>query len=1515
MTENTGFEFDINPDTDEKYIINDLNRTKFDSSPLGQSQFQQNIKDEQIGELAETEFKNVEDGQPGFIDYLAGFGKHLGVGVAKGFEETGETFGILEDDAWNLPEPENIAESLGQGIGQFLPMFGVGGYVFKGGLKLANLFQKSGRLTNAGRNLTAIGAGAFSDVVAFDPKDPNMGNLALGIGAISESPTASAFVKKYLAQDDDDPEAVARLKNALTGVVAGAFTEALIRGTGYLYRTAKGTSKPKSSIKSEAEPVKEEPTTEPAEVEPSTVKEEIEPYEYTIQEEHGDAPITEAQLKEASKEIAEDITEVIETARTSSGALKEGVIEAVDSLPNKSQAIVNEIEQTQHNFYDVWEQLKNDDPEVSDQILEAFHKLGEGAELDTQTFMVTKTIKGQKKQVPLINSMNFLKLNTDAESRNTLQYLGDLLDIKRLTKPKVPTEDLNTVIEDLVSDFHPEGSKSFEEAVDLVGKAASNVDDAIRYVGSAKILAKIAKDQWLEASRIHAKQGTKTSKRALKQAAKNTNLILRAGGLLSKKSSDLLRSFGKSVDPRNSETTLKTELLDQLDNTPKKLTKKIDQGHQVLENQDKITRKVHFEELKQTRKTTVKKSETATGRKATQNINKIKKTVRTLQERIRDKVARLKRQAASEKRPERGQPFPKDKPIPDTPEIKYWKGQIKKIKQERDTLENKFKRGAKEQLKYRKQFNDLSEDIENLRKGLIPQKKGKPLAPTEIAELKATKKKELQKLKEKIDANTKTEKRIETLKRKYNKALLNRINKDQNIASLPKREITELEKELQAAITQEENIIKNKVTRQELEATLIEKSSREVQEEINNMSLRQLKTRVASLEKGMFTKTGDTFLEFYINGLLSSFKTIGIVNPVGNTSAFVSTVIERAFAGVRGDEVAMRESIELAWNFISGMPDAFRTFLSSIKNGPKDLDIKTDFINPRERAISKEFFNLGGSLGKAVDYMGTFVNMPGKILLAQDEAFKGLVMRGETRALAYRKARNKYRSQNLSSPEIKDKIQKDFDDILNNLSDHTDVTEGAKETARRNTFTNELPDKIIVDGRTGKEKVVPGLTKSVQNTLDRHGFLKVFVPFFRTPANILYFTWERTPVLQFLNKKLRDELTSSDLAVKHIAQARVGTSMAITTAMFGMAFQGNFTGAPPRDRKLRASMERAMGGSHWYSFNYGGGWKKYDRFDPYGMLMASSATMATMAKNMIDIKGRINKEGDPTGALEEKYNEVINSSVLGTLELIKDRHYIQGISEFISFLSGDARGLTPTFKRLATAADPRISFYSSFRRGITRGIDTDKPRRLQRGVGTTGEQNIFDKIIDEISLAHEEALRDVTPGYGKVSPEKDLAGNVVSYPGTDGEFDTIHNLYNTSLTPSPSLVPSKSPLIQKIAELELDIEQPSSIKKMGNVVLNEEEKDYIIDTWTSLNKKLAEPLINTTMFKNSPVGLQKLMLETVIKKAKQAAKQSALGQFERLKEGYVDNKINDAQRQVNPQSVQGFQPPELFNAR
>ena len=1506
-------EFDLDIENEKKYGKNQAFRTKFDSSPMSTALDKEDATDRQFGEVAEGEMNNVRDGETGIVDYMAGFAKHVGVGVAKGVEETGQTLRLLDDNAWNLPEPKNIAESLGQGIGQFIPMFGVGGWALKGGLKLANLFQKSNKLSNAGRNLTAIGAGAFSDVMAFDPKDKNMGNLALSVGAISESPETAAFLKKYLAQQDEDSESVARMKNALTGMVAGAIGEGLIRGTGWAYRSVKN-SKGKKEVGTK-EQVKADEEAETNNYGDEDYGEQpigqTRGYQHSPQDEFGSSPMSVKDIEEAVKDPAADAVEVFEAMRTSKGAAKDDVMASTKDLPDEAEAIVSHLRSEESNPNTAWENLKAEDSKLTDELLDVFHRMANGEEIDPQTFMLNKTFKGKTRKVPLIESMNFLKLDTEDSARNALQFFSNKLDIKKLAKPSVATQDLETVIPDLVGDFIDlDNPAAVSDAIEMVGRAASNVDEAIKFVGTSKILAKLTYDIIISASKRDAIEQTAKSQKAFASAVRNNELILRAGGLLSKKASDLLRSFSKQTKARDNQELLKAELLGKLQKSPKKLRGQISSSHVKLAEQDKITRKVYFEDLKQNKSTTVTKSETPTGKKATKKIKGFQRSLRTMNQRITARIKALKEQLASNKRPEKGQPFPKDRPIPETPLIKSLKADIKRVKQERDTLENKFKREAKDQLKYRKQHKALSEDIENLRKGIIPQKKGKELAPTEIAELKATKSKELQALKERMGSQQKIQKRIDKLNEKYTSLLLKRVDKDQDIGSRPVAETTAIEKELREAIKREEDTIKTRVTRKELEETLLSKSTRDIQDEVNKMSLRQLKTRVGALEKGFGAKTSDAFLELYVNGLLSSFKTAGVVNPVGNASAFVSTVMERAFAGATGNQIAMRESSELAWNFISGMPEAFKVFLSALKSGPKDGDVKLDFVRPHERAISKEAFNIGGNLGKVVDFMGTVVNIPGKILLAQDEAFKGLIVRGETRALAYRKARNKYSSQDISSPLIKSQIQKDFDDIMHNLSDHTDITEGARETAARNSFTNALSDKIVVDGRTGKEKVVPGLSKSVQSTIDKHGFLRLFVPFFRTPVNILNFTWERTPIIQFANKRLRDELTSSDPAVKQIAMARVGTSFAVTTAMFGMAMSGNFTGAPPRDRRLRKNMEIAMGGDHWYSFNFGGGWKKYDRFDPYGILMASSAAMATMGKSMINIKGQIDQEGDPTGALEEKYNEVINSTVVGTLELIKDRHYIQGISEFISFLSGDSRGLTPTFRRIAMAADPRISFYSSFRRSITRGIDPDRKRKLQRGVGETGEQNIMSKLVSELSLAHEEAMRDVTPGYGKVSPEKDLVGNTVSYPGTGGEFDTIHNLYNTAITPSAELKPSKSPLIQKLAELESSVEQPSSIKKMGNVTLNEEEKDFVIDTWTSLNKRIAEPLVKTKMFQNAPIGLQKLMLETLIKKNKAAAKNAALKKFERIKESYVENKIFDAKRKVTNQKTQGFQPDD-----
>ena len=1520
-------------DFEKEYLKNQAIKNRYTNSPAILKQEEEDNDNDELGKLVEADNQAKEDNAPGLFDYIAGFSKHIGVGVAKGFEETGQTVGLLKDDAWNLPEPTNIVESLGQGIGQFMPMFVGGAGLLRGGLKLANLMQKGGKLSTAGRNLTAIGAGAFSDVVAFDPKDQNMGNLALSIGAISNSPRTSAFIREYLAQDDSDSEAKARMKNALTGMVAGAIVEGLIRGAGYSYRKIKSQGKPKETPEIDTniygdedfgiEPI---PTTTTRGTRGVTRKVEYEP-----QDEFGPSPRELKEAEEAAEEIAPDIVEQI------IDPLK-GLPRELDQVfPNKEAAAVAEL--NTNYVSDIWENLKTEDSRFTEEVIDRITDFASGRGLPIQEMSVTKTFTkpdGTKvtKKVPLIESVNFLKLNTEAEMQNALQFFAKAFDIKKLAKPTTKNQDLETVLQDLLDPFYGDDLDAMDQVIDNIGKKAANVDEAIRYVGSAKFLHRLSIDNMNKQSLKAGKTGLPEDHKLLEELIKRDEMLHRASGLLSYKSGQLLRAHQPTIIPKKDQALLAAELVKDVFKATGKITTRGHRNYQKLLNQDKhkineiidegkLTEKIELTTdkgqaggYKTKRTTTVTAGETPSGKPRAERIKKAKNVIRTIKQRVASKIKGKEKYVASLKRPERGEPRPKLPPLPDNAKLKALDEEIAKVKADRDTLDNKFKKQAKEQLKYRKEFETISSKIKALREGGVPLKKktGQPLKPTEIADLNAQYKRELKKAKDKMSQAQKDQLEIDKLSEQHTKLLLKRIEKDPTITQTTKSgDINPVIKELKEAVKREETILKERVTRKELEETLISKTKGEIYKEVNDMNLRQLRTRVASLKKSTGAKTKDAMLEIYINGLLSSFKTWGSVNPIGNTSAFTSTVIERAFAGATGDQIAMRESVELAWNFISGMPDAFRTFLSAMKSGTSDWNVKFDLTNPNERMISKEAFNVGGNLGKVIDFIGMIVNLPGKILISQDEAFKGLVIRGEQRALAWRKARNKFSDKDLRSPEIKAKIQQEFDDIVSDFSKHEDITEAAKETANKNSFTNDLPDRIVTDGRTGKEKNVPGFSKTVQQALDRHNFIKVFVPFFRTPVNILNFTWERTPILQFANKNLRRELTSSNKAIKQLAMARVGTSMAITTAMFGLALSGNFTGAPPRDRRLRTNMELAMGGNHWYSFNFGGGWKSYDRYDPYGILMASSAAMATMGKSMISIKEKINETGDPTGELQEKYNEVINSTIVGTAEMIKNRHYIQGISEFISFLSGDARGLTPSFKRLAMVADPRIGFYSSLRRAVTRGTRTAKPRKLQRGVGVTGEQDFFSDIIEEISLAHDEALRDVVAGYGKISPEKDLVGNIVSYPGTDGEFDTIHNLYNTAITPSPSLVPSKSPLIRKLAELESNVEQPSSIKKMGNVVLSEEEKDFIIDKWTNLNKRVAEPLINTSMFKNSGAGLQKLLLETLIRKNKEAAKWAALTKFDRLKDSFADYKINQEQRKGTSQPTQGFQPPELFN--
>jgi len=1520
-------QFNLEPSTlEDEYLKNQRIKQKFEESEAAIKYEERQREEDEISRIDEEEQAAVDNNSPGFFDYASGFVENIGVGAAKGVEETLQTARVIDNNAWNLPEPENIVESLGHGIGQFLPMFFGGTWAIRGGLMMANVLSKSGQLTRAGRHLTNLGAGAFSDAVAFDPKDQNMGNMALSIGAIANSPTTASFIQDYLAQNDADSEAKARMKSALTGMIAGEITGQMIRGAGYAYRKIKGT--PKEAPRAETETVEYSPDQEFGDQ--PTFRHEADEFGPAEKIETDFDPKVRGELEEAANELAKDTVEMIDEANTRGASKSFGSqdINADQGFPDMKSAYVEDRQKTYTS--ESWERIKKEDPRYEAEMIENFHKMIRGEGLPPEEMVVTKryrdpeTGKMKDKKVPLIHSVNFLKHKTTQEARESLQYLARKFDIKRMVKTSKADTDLNLVLDDMIEDFHRGDLDVRDAIIDELGTGAGQVLDNIKYVGAVKIMNLVSLQNQKAAYEKFAKSGDWKDHEAVLDLAKQHEMLQRAGGLLSYGYGKGLAAHRRPMGLLKDKQRLANDFRNKITKSNKKVivrsaktyAKKVKQDERI--NRDMIKKgeleeEVQFDIRKDgnteaTYKTSRKTKVTALD---TKKNSKVAKRIKSYEEQIAAIVKRKKTQISQAKSPTRGTPYPRKKSL-SSPEIKQLDAQLAKIRADRAPLDKKFKRQAKEQLKHRKEFERLSSEIKQLQDtGTIVKKGFKKLKPVEIQDLISQKKKLLKETKNKLSKVDKENQKIDQLNKQFSDLLMKRIQAEPEIKATNAVGVENpLIKELKQSIKREKQRLSDRATRAELEDALKLKAEANMYEEINKMNLRQLRTRVANLHKHLGAKTKDAMVEVYINGLLSSTKTIGIVNPIGNTTAFVSTVLERAVAGATGDAVSMKESGLLAWHFLSNMGDAFRVFLSAMKSGPADWNVKFDLTNPNERALSKEAFNAHGNLGAMIDYMGTAVNLPGKLLISFDEAFKGLVVRGETRALAWRKASNKFRHSDLSKADIKVRVQREFDEIMNNLELHDEITEGARATAAKNSFTNDLPDKMVKD-HNGVEKPVPGMSKSVQMALDRNNLMKIFIPFFRTPVNILNFTWERTPILQFFNSQLRKELKNPDPAIRQVARARVGTSMALVGSVYSLALSGKFTGAPPEDRNLRKNMENKMGGNHWYSFHAFGKWRKYDRIDPFGALLSATASMATMSKTLMNLEGKIHATGDPYGEINEKYNEVINATFLGVAEMLKDRHYIQGISEFVSGVMGDDRGMTPMFKRVATALDPRIGFYSSFRRGITKGSRIEKPRKLQRDVGLPETQTWMEDISNELDVAWTEALRDVSPGYGKISPEKDIMGNIVNHPGTSGEFDTIHNIYEQlGYKITPDLIQSKDPVINKLSDLESTIEQPSSVKKIGNTVMTEQEKDFFIDAWTGLNKERLSKMVKSSYFTKQGDGIQKLMLENIIKANKGAAKMRTMTEFPRIKQGFTDHKIFDAQRKINPDKPK-FQ-PELF---
>lgn len=410
-------------------------------------------------------------------------------------------------------------------------------------------------------------------------------------------------------------------------------------------------------------------------------------------------------------------------------------------------------------------------------------------------------------------------------------------------------------------------------------------------------------------------------------------------------------------------------------------------------------------------------------------------------------------------------------------------------------------------------------------------------------------------------------------------------------------------------------------------------------------------------QRGWGATSVDAIRELWVNGLLSSPKT-HVVNISSNTGVVFQSIYERAAASVirqvtGGEGVVPGEAMAMTYGMIESMKDAFRLSAKALKTGQTGWALnKVDL--PRERSVSAEAFRMGHetTMGRAVDFLGSVANVPGRLLGAEDEFFKTIGYRMELHAQVLRQATTEgHKGAALTARRR---------ELLLDPPEHIRIN--SADAALYNTFTNE----------TG------GIGKWVMSGRDNHSSMNpmwLILPFVRTPVNLARYAFERSPLAPFVGQWRADIAAGGARA--DLALARMSTGTAIMMVALDIADSGLCTGRLPvaPEKDIREGMQRQN--IQPYSIKVGDRWYSYNRSDPFGMTVGFAADIAAAVR-----KGEIDEDD------VDEWHEVTAMTIAAISQVAVSKTYMQGFSEFVEVLSDPQRHTKPYVEDLIASFTP-----------------------------------------------------------------------------------------------------------------------------------------------------------------------------------------------------------------------------------
>ena len=539
------------------------------------------------------------------------------------------------------------------------------------------------------------------------------------------------------------------------------------------------------------------------------------------------------------------------------------------------------------------------------------------------------------------------------------------------------------------------------------------------------------------------------------------------------------------------------------------------------------------------------------------------------------------------------------------------------------------------------------------------------------------------------------------------------------------------------------------------------------------------------VEKSVYAKTRDAALEAWTNGLLTSPLThVKVI--ASNAATIALRIVERGIAeklsGVLGDTdgVAPGEAAAQYAGLVSGLKDSFRyagraanAFLNEEPLPPLGNDPLSNAIKaaksgtysagedmPDHRlggAISSEAFNMSqsGWAGQGVDLMGQLVRSPGRALTAEHDFFRSIGYRMELSALATRQATQEVQMGKIPEEALGSRAA----EIVANPP--PSVTIGSIDAMKYQTFT-DAPGK---------------LANLIEQARTDFPMLRVVLPFYKIPARILSFTFERTPIAPLMSSYQANIAAGGARASLARAQMGLGTAMMLATADAVMS--GHITGSGPPDKATRGAMQN----TGWlpYSMKVGDHWVQYNKLETAGSSMAMAADIVETARNY---HAAIN--GD-----NPDMEKLAVAGALSVAQNVTSKTYLQGLSNMFEAMAN------PKTEGEAVARSYAGSVVPAGVAAIDRMTDP-----YQRTVYS---------MMD--------AIKARTPGWSEtLPPRRDVWGDPIEHASDMGKAYDL-------LSPFATRKPADSPIDKEIVKQGFNVNLPQSNASFGQGAMIDLRKD------------------------------------------------------------------------------------------